>query len=125
MGYDYHACVRAYDLVLGEPSLAYKGIITLYLVFDDGLEGLASIYFVPLTAGALPTCTMQDHPNPQIARAFDVFCWLAHWDYYVDFLRNEQPVAFFYSIGPGVLDKGTSNNWYIERLRHPVAMTAT
>jgi hypothetical protein len=83
----YSSVVNTYDLSIQTPNVPtnYKNVIHL-----KGTFGLAFLYFVP-DGVALGTNKKRAGQN-----VFDVYYSMTTWSQYVDLLRHEKPVYFYY-----------------------------
>jgi hypothetical protein len=83
----YQGPVTSYDLSIQSPNVGtnYKSVIHL-----RGTFGLGFLCFVP-EGGSLG----QNRKRPG-QNAFDVYYWMSSWMHFVDALRNEKPLTFFY-----------------------------
>lgn len=83
----YSSAVDTYVLKINTPNVhtSYKNVIYL-----KGDFGLAFLYFVPESE------TLGTNRKRSGRNVFDVFYRMSTWSQYVDLLRNEKPVYFYY-----------------------------
>jgi hypothetical protein len=83
----YQGSVTTYDLTIQSPNVFtnYKSVIHV-----RGDFGLGFLYFVP-EGGQLGTNRKRTGQN-----VFDVYYWMGSWTHFVDALRNEKPIFFYY-----------------------------
>lgn len=83
----YQGTVTTYDMSIESPNVStnYKSVIYL-----KGAFGVAFLCFVP-EGGQLGTNQKRPGQN-----AFDIYYWMSSWAHFVDMLRYEKPVLFYY-----------------------------